>query len=76
MMTRDEEVHLNAVFADKCPTDDADPSDGGGPIDGLNLADKAPFSVGDEIATVGCDGECTPGVENDVDNVVSGLTRK
>ena len=73
MVTWDEEIHLNVVLADESPTDDAGASDSGGSVNGLNCADGAAFSVGNEIATIGSDGEGTSSIKYDIDDVLTTL---
>ena len=76
MMTGDEEIHLGAVLADKSPADDTSPSDSGGSVNGLHLASETPFNIGDEVAAIWRDGEGAAGVEDDVDDIVTGLSRE
>jgi hypothetical protein len=75
VVTGDEKVHLSTVFAEKSPANEAIAGHGGGAVDSLNIADGT-FLVGDEVATIGCNRECTTGVEDNIDDVVIRRARK
>ena len=61
------EVKVCAVFAYECPADNAIAGHFSRSIDGLDLTHGA-LEVLDEVVPIGCDRECTPGIEDDVDD--------
>ena len=74
-MARDAEMEMFSALTDECPPCDAVAGHFGRPIDGLDLADGT-FVIFDEVLAIESDGESAPGVEDDIDDVIAGVSRK